>query len=349
MPSGHAIDVSSYGSVQAAFDALPDRGGTVHFPAGNYVLNDTVAVALAEGQHLSVTGEGRASVIRNRNTDGKALLQVTGVVGSWWPDLKITIRDLTLVGSPDSGDAIAVHYPNDTLIDTCFFSGHGGRAVWLGPHGTNVTVRDCWARDCKWGFRAEHIHHLTLHGNQTRSLNEGQKQAEHLYLDYDCREVRVVNNHFAYGHAQAIILDGTAQHVICNNTIEGFTKAIDARGVSRDMVIGSNYLHSPIGIHLTGQCDGYVIANNTIINAGEWAVLVENAQGSGGHAITGNVMRKSVYQGLRGIELGDAEYCVVQGNVFDGLTGDAVTATSATHVIEGNCVRNPEGVLREDH
>ncbi len=339
-PAGNVIDVSEHSSPQSALDALPAHGGMIYFPPGTYDIPETLTLDLAEEQHVCLAGAGRTSVLRNVDQSGAPLLHVIGVVGSWWPDLKITIRDLTLIGNYDSGDAIVAEYPNDTLIDTCFFYGHGGHAVVLKPHGTNVTIRDCWARDCKRGFRAEHIHHLTLHGNQTRSKNGGQVQAEHVYLDYDCREVRIVNNHLAYGHAQAVILDGTAQHVIANNTIEGFTTGIHSRGAARDMVISSNYIHSPIAVHLEGECDGFVIADNTMINCYEQAIRIEHAGGCGGHAITGNVLRKSVYKGLRGIDLADSTGCVVSGNVFDGLAGAPVTAANDTHEISGNCVRS---------
>lgn len=337
-PTGR-IDVSQFPSVQAAFDALPRSGGVIHFPAGRYEIPQTVRLALSEGQHLFIAGDGRASVLINTSRDLAPLMQITGIVGSWWPNLKITVRDLTFEGSCDSGDALVIEYPNDTQVDSCFFFGHGGHAVRLGPHGTNVTIRDCWARDCRKGFRAEHIHHLTLHGNQTRSRNEGQRQLEHVYLDYDCREVRIVNNHLAYGHAEGIILDGTAQHVIAGNTIEGFTTGILARGVARDMVISSNYIHSPVGVRLVGVCDGFAINGNTFINNHDAAVRVEDADGSGGHSITGNVVRTSVYQGNGGIDLGDAGQCVVVGNVLDHVDGHGVVGGGHGHEIAANARR----------
>ena len=333
------IDVSQFNSVQAAFDSLPETGGVIHFPAGRYEIPETVCLALSSQQHASISGEGRASVLINTNHCQTPLMKITGVVGSWWPDLKITVRDLTFEGNYDSGDALVLEYPNDTQVDSCFFSGHGGHAVWLGPHGTNVTIRDCWARDCRKGFRAEHIHHLTLHGNQTRSLNEGQRQLEHVYLDYDCREVRIVNNHFAYGHAEGIILDGTAQHVIAGNTIEGFTAGVLARGVARDMVINSNYIHSPVGVRLVGCCDGFTINGNTLINNWDAAVRIEDARGSGGHSITGNVIRTSVYKGSGGIDLGDAGQCVVVANVLDQVQGHGVVGGGHGHEIAANARR----------
>jgi len=354
------INVCGAVGLQEALDLLPDHGGTVHVPTGVYELDRPVVKSLQEGQHLHLVGEGRASVLVNRNTGGEPLLQITGVVGAWWPDLRITIRDIAFRGNYESGDGLIIEYPNDALVDACFFLGHGGNALTLTPHGTNVAIRDCWMRDCKRGVRADNIHHLTLHGNQTRYRQEGQDREEHLYLSWDCREVRVVNNHFAYGRNAGIILDGTAQHVIANNTIEGFSVAIDARGKSavyprdhcRDIAIASNYLHADTGVRMTGECRGFTITGNTFINNLNAAIRVEDARGGGRHAITGNVIRKSVYGGdffplsgtspsQGGINLGGSSNCIVSGNILDGIfPNPAISADleGARHIITGNCI-----------
>jgi len=337
------IDAGEAGGIQEALDALPDDGGTVHIPAGRWEVESTLEIALREGQHLFLVGEGRASAIVNGDTTRAPLLSIVGAIGEWWPDLRITIRDLTFVGNHDSGHALLIDHPNDTMIDACFFIGHGGSAVHLISKGTNATVRDCWMRDCKRAIFAENLHHLTMHGNQTRRLNDGQVQAEHVYLDRNCREVRIVGNHFAYGDAEAIILDGTAQHVISGNTIEGFSKGICALGC-RDLAINSNYLHAPVGIQLAGECNGVTITGNTMINTTEAAVLIEDAGGSGGHVISSNIIRKSVYADIvedkrqGGVILGDSSNCVVTGNVLEDVTDDAAILGlgGGGHVISGN-------------
>ena len=358
------ISVTDSSGLQSALDSLPKQGGTIHIPAGTYKFDKPVTKKLLEGQHLFLVGDGRATVLHNANINGEPLLHISGVTGSWWPDLRITIRDIAFIGNNQSGDALIVDYPNDTLVDTCFFLGHGGQAISLVPHGTNVTVRDCWIRDCKRGVRAENIHHLTLHGNQTRSLAKGQVQEEHVYIGWDCREVRIVNNHIAYGGNAAIILDGTAQHVVANNTIQGFKVAIEARGVAdskprdrcRDIAITSNYLHADTGIRLIGECRGFAITGNDFINNSEAAIIFEQATGAGKHSITGNMVRKSVYGGAffplkgskpnqGGFRLGDAEDCIVSGNILDGI--DPAPAISAgpgggRHIITNNRIILPK-------
>lgn len=334
---GECLNVKDYPSIQMALDSLPATGGALYFPVGAYRVCQTLHISLEERQHLYLFGAGRGSVLYNDNREGQPLLHITGAKDSWWPDLRITIRDLAFRGNPESADALCVDYPNDLLVDACFFQGHGGAAIRLGPQGTNVTIRDCWMRDCKQALWAENIHHLSFHGNQTRSLPGGQKQAAHIFIGWECREVRIVSNHLAYGQAQAIVLDGTAQHIIANNTIEGFPLGIEAHGkgisaprdFGRDVIIAHNYIHADTGILLCGPCQGFIIVGNMFLNNPAGAVRLTEAAQGGGHLISQNIIRKSVYDGefvpqaspkQGGIYLEEASGCLVQGNLFSNIT-----------------------------
>ncbi|MFO7946945.1 MAG: right-handed parallel beta-helix repeat-containing protein [Armatimonadota bacterium] len=345
-----ATNAAEVGDLQEALNS-PRPGGSVYLPAGRYQVDETIRVNLENTQHLYLYGDGRASVIEFTATDGSPLLELTGVEDSWWPDLKITIRDLTLVGNYEAGDAFYLRWPNDTMIDGCFFQGFGGCAVVVTPNATNVTVRDCWMRDCKRMLHADNLHHLTFHGNQTRSSNDGQQQDEHIYIGKYCREVRIVSNHIAYGHNEAIILDGTAQHVIANNTIEGFREGIVATD-SRDIIIDSNYLHCPTGVLLREDCRGFTVSGNMMTDNYDGAVRIADAGGSGGHVISGNIIRQSVYaDGQKGIDLGDSTGCVVTDNVIEDTSdGPAIGAQrDANHTIANNQIRQTaDAVLRTD-
>ncbi len=344
------IDAGEVGGVQSALDALPEEGGTVHVPAGRWEVEAPLEIVLAEGQHLNLVGDGRASVLADATDSSDPLLFIAGAIGKWWPDLRITVRDMAFEGRYDGGHGIVVDHPNDTLIDACFFIGHGGTAVYFAGKGTNAVVRDCWMRDCKRALFAQNVHHLTMHGNQTRRLNDGQPQDEHVYLDRNCREIRIVNNHFAYGDTDGIVLDGSAQHVISGNTIEGFTRCISVLA-SRDLVISSNYLHGPTAVQLAGECNGITITGNTMINNTEAAVRIEDASGSGGHVISNNIIRKSVYADIvddpsqGGIDLGNARDCVVDGNMLEDVTADGAIlgVGGGGHVVSGNRIARCTG------
>lgn len=338
---GAIINAAEVGDLQAALNQLPPTGGAVYLPAGKYEVDCPIVFALKERQHLHLYGDGRATVIHYTPEDGSHFFELRGVENSWWPDLRLTIRDLSLIGNHKCGDALHLLWPNDGLVDTCFFYGFGGTAVWVGPNATNVTVRDCWMRDCRRALCAEDLHHLTFHGNQTRSVDKiGLHQAEHVYIGRHCREVRIVNNHLAYGHSEGIILDGTAQHVVANNTIEGFTVGIRAVDC-RDITLAANYLHTPTGILMEGENRGLTVTGNLFTNNPGGAVCIRTSHGSGGHVISSNIIRQSVYgDGQRGVDLGDAVDCVVNGNVFEDLTGDPAVAARdlGLHTVAQNSV-----------
>lgn len=341
LQQGARLNAAEIGDLGEAIRALPAEGGGIYLPAGIYEVGETILCHLREGQHLYLHGDGRASVLRFSATDGSPLLDFRGVENSWWPDLKVTLRDLTFVGQHASGDALQLFWPNDILVDACFFSGFGGTAIRVTPNATNVTIRDCWLRDCRRVLHADNLHHLTFQGNQTRSANEGGlEQAENLYIGRHCREVRIVSNHLAYGHAEAIILDGTAQHVIADNCIEGFPTGILADDC-RDICISSNYIHCDCGIRMRGDNRGMLVNGNVFTNTSEGAVVIESAGTSGGHVISNNVIRQSVYNdGQKGIDLGTSYACTVNGNLFEDLTDPepAIRQEKGRHRVDGNCV-----------
>jgi hypothetical protein len=93
------ISLTEAGGLQAALDALPIQGGTIHIPTGTYNFDKPVTKKLLEGQHLFLVGDGRGSVLKNTNTNGEPLLHITGLIDSQWPDLRITIRDLAFIGN----------------------------------------------------------------------------------------------------------------------------------------------------------------------------------------------------------------------------------------------------------
>ncbi|MEA3399912.1 MAG: hypothetical protein U9R79_01580, partial [Armatimonadota bacterium] len=101
MDRGGWIEMAEAGGLQEALEELPDEGGTVHVPAGRWEIDATAEIALREGQHLFVVGDGRASVLVNTSTSGDPLLSIAGAIGEWWPDLNITIRDLSMEGNYD--------------------------------------------------------------------------------------------------------------------------------------------------------------------------------------------------------------------------------------------------------
>jgi len=119
-----------------------------------------------------------------------------------------------------------------------------------------------------------------------------------------------------------------------------------------DITIGSNYFCHGTSIRLEGPCNGFVISDNIVRNAHVGFVVIRNAQGSGAHSITGNVVRQSVWRDegheppVGGIVLGDGTGCNVVGNLFDNaLSRPAITAGpgGGKHIISSNNIVNMDG------
>jgi hypothetical protein len=109
---------------------------------------------------------------------------------------------------------------------------------------------------------------------------------------------------------------------------------------------------------MAGECRGFAITGNEFIDNTVAAILIEQAKGAGKHAITGNLIRKSVYGGdfsrgskinpkQGGICLADAEDCIISGNILDGIDpGPAISAGpgGGRHIITGNRIIRPKGI-----
>ena len=67
------INAADHPDLQAAFDALPEEGGVVRIPPGNYDITEPLVLSKPETR---VEGSGAATHIRNRNEEGEPALIV---------------------------------------------------------------------------------------------------------------------------------------------------------------------------------------------------------------------------------------------------------------------------------
>lgn len=81
-------DTDDTAAVQAAIEAVPDDGGAVYFPAGQYRLTDTLALR----SNLLLIGDGDGASLLQQVTANKDLMSGTGLN-------KITLEGLYLVGT----------------------------------------------------------------------------------------------------------------------------------------------------------------------------------------------------------------------------------------------------------
>lgn len=67
------IQVSDYDSLQAALDVVPESGGVVQIPPGEFELREPLIVRTA---NTRIEGAGAASHLVNRNEEGQPALIV---------------------------------------------------------------------------------------------------------------------------------------------------------------------------------------------------------------------------------------------------------------------------------
>ena len=101
------IDASQFASLQAAFDAVPEQGGLVRLPAGDFEITEPLLLRRGD---VRVEGAGSATNIINRNEDGKPALIVQHPDGAkvkkadrLW---RVNLTNFRITGNEKSGHGI---------------------------------------------------------------------------------------------------------------------------------------------------------------------------------------------------------------------------------------------------
>jgi hypothetical protein len=125
------IDASQYPTLQAAFDALPETGGLVRLPAGEFEINAPLVVRAGDA---CIEGAGSATHIKNTNESGQPALILEHRDGAQdrktelW---RIKLANFRITGNEDSGHGIDARRINEIFIDGVTVSYHGGDGIRL--------------------------------------------------------------------------------------------------------------------------------------------------------------------------------------------------------------------------
>ena len=125
------IDASSFPSLQAALDALPETGGFVTVPPGDYELTHPLIVRTAETR---IVGSGAATHFINKNEEGQpALMMAPAAIATdkkarLW---RVQVADLRISGNPKSGDGIFAHGIHEIYLHGVSIDHHGGNGIHL--------------------------------------------------------------------------------------------------------------------------------------------------------------------------------------------------------------------------
>ena len=344
-PKGPAavVDAAKYDSLQEALDAVPEAGGLVRLPPGDFPLEQPLILAR---ENTRVVGSGAATHLINKNKQGKPAF----IVRSTQRDVerkarlwRVQLADFRISGNPESGDGLQVEGANEIYIDGLSIDHNGGNGMNLidcyeDPRIVNSIV----TYNGKAGMNVLRAHDMVVNANQFEENQDGLRFINGFNL---CMTGNVLDDHLGDG----VVIERTYGSVVSGNMIE------ECRGTAiildRDcygITLSSNVIaHNQKGGVDLRDAWGCAVSANTFTQIPKQAVRV--GPNAGRIAITGNAFSNS-YQGgkTKYHERLDAEWPNVilgSGILLEGTSDIAITGNSFTGLQEnavqtlGECQR----------
>ena len=328
------IDAAAYPDLQAAFDAVPESGGVVRLPPGEFALTKPLVLSR---ENTRVVGAGAATHLKNLNEEGQPALilrpkdiEKNRRARIW----RVQLADFRVSGNPKSGDGIVAEGVNEIYL-------HGLSVDHNGGHGINLI--DCYEdpRVCdsiltyngQAGLNILRGHDIVVSGNQFEENQDALRCLDSFNL---CMSGNCLDDHLRHG----VVIENTYGSVVSGNMLE------ECKGVAivldRDCY-GITLSANVIAHHLGGGVElrdawGCAVSANTFTIVEGRALFV--GPDSGRITITGNNFSNSHIGGgpkrkedvATGVVLQGTSDISVTGNVFTGLDRHAILA-------EGKCER----------
>ena len=329
------VNAADFGSLQEAFDALPETGGAVRLPPGEFELERPLVMTKGE---VRIQGAGPATRLINRNERGEPALIIRhanrpGGRGRIW---RVELTGVRISGNPKSGDGVLADGVNEIYIHDVWVDHNGGNGINLtdcyeDPRVSNSII----TYNGKAGLSVFETHDIVVSANQFEENQDGVRAIESYNL---CMTGNDLDDHLRHG----VVIERTCCSVVSGNMIEegqGIGIVVDRDAYA--LTIGSNVLISNIsgGIDLRDAW-GVSVSANTLSLMPQPALRV--GPGSGRITVTGNNFSNSFTgEGSRrkedfrmpplgtssyatGILLTGATDVAITGNLFAGLVEEAV-------------------------
>jgi len=344
-----SIDASTFPSLQAALDAVPEGGGLVQLPAGTFEITEPLRIHHGDTR---ITGAGTATHIRNLNTDAMPAILVSHPQcedaqrdrkHALW---RIQLDSLRITGNPKSGPGIEARQINEILIDAVTLSENGGDGIFLNYCYEDPRITGCLVTyNQRVGVHLRGCHDIVVSSSQF----EENQDALHCIDGFNlCMTGCCVDDHLGDG----VVIENTYGSVVSGNMIEE-CKAT-AIVLDRDcygITLSANVIaHNGGGIDLRD-------AHGCAVSANTFTILKSNAlrigPRSGRIAVGGNnfsnsfigegsLRRNTDDLAAAGLVLDSTEDIAISGNVFAGLTEKAVTLVGESQgiVFANNVLRD---------
>lgn len=330
------IDAANFDSLQAAFDAVPVKGGIIRLPPGNFEVHEPLILTTGETR---IEGAGAATRIINRNTNGQPALVIRpsdrakNKRSRIW---RVQLDNLRISGSTNSGDGILAEGVNEIFLHGVSVDRHGGHGINLLDCYEDPRVSDSIITyNAKAGLNIVGGHDIVVNGNHFEENQDAVRCIDGFNL---CMSGNNVDDHLRHG----VVIENTYGSVVSGNMIE----ECDGTGIILDrdcygITLSANVIahHQAGGIHLLDAW-GCTVSANTFVLVRSNALLISS--NSGRITVTGNNFSNS-YIGdgktkrpvehlnpiqrddATGILLQETSEITVSGNQFSGLLTPAIT------------------------
>lgn len=355
------VDAAKFPTLQAAFDAVPEAGGVVRIPPGEYRISAPLILSRGETR---IEGSGAATKIVNLATSGEPALIVRHP--EWEQDKtkklwRVQIADLRICGDPKAvdaksteprgGDGILCQGIQELYLSGVSVDHHGGHGVNLIDCYEDPRICDSIFTYCRQaGVNIVNCHDIVVNANHFEENQDALRCVDSFNL---CMNGNNVDDHLGNG----VIIENTYGSVLSGNMIEecNGTAVIldrDCYGITLSANVIAHHLEGGIDLRDAWGC---TVSANTFVLVNRHSLRISPK--SGRITATGNTFCNSDIGGetkrpkeheklisrdlAYGVLLEGTSDIVLTGNVFSGLRNSAVTTQGKCErvVLAGNVIR----------
>jgi parallel beta-helix repeat protein len=313
------IDASYYPSLQEAIDAVPEAGGMLKLPPGEFVIHEPLVI---QSSDFHMEGSGTATHIKNENTEGQPaiIIQHPSKKDDRDSELwRISMAKMRITGNEKSGHGIEAHYINEIFLDGVTVSYHGEDGIRLFYCYEDPRISNCLITyNKKTGLYLEGCHDIIVSANQFEENNDALICTDSYNL---CMTGNNLDDHLGNG----VVIENTYGSVVAGNMIEecNGTAVVMDRDCYGNTVSANVIAHNTSGGVDLRDAHGCAISANTFTIMGKDAVKI--GPGSGRIMVNGNNFSDSEIGGdKKWRETGDlnAGGLVLQGTSDIGIVGN---------------------------
>jgi hypothetical protein len=337
------IFAAEYPNLQAAFDAVPEAGGVVMLPPGDFRLTEPLVLSRS---NTRVIGSGAATCLLNCNTQGKPAMIIRPPHEEGKPIEKlwrVQLADFRICGDPEavdakstkpkSGDSLLAEDVNELFVHNLSVDHNGGHGINLVRCLEDPRVSDSIITyNAAAGLNILGGHDVVVNANQFEENQDAVRCIDSFNL---CMNGNNLDDHLGDG----VVIENTYGSVLSGNMIEecaGIAVTMD-RDCYGNTVSANVIAHNAGGGVDLRDAWGCAVSANTFTMMANKGLVVGPA--SGRITITGNNFSNSHIGGkvkrddpATGVFLIGASDVVISGNIFTGMAGGAINT-------EGECRR----------